>query len=154
LKGASQLMMGILGPDEIEDVLRSERIGRIACVSDGWPYLVPITYVYDGGEYVFSHSAEGEKVAAMRRNRQVCFEVEQIRDVSNWRTVVTRGVFEELPRDAEERAMDLLAGRFAWVRPGEVPRDRQEESRRRGGVMRPVLFRIHLVERSGRFQLS
>jgi nitroimidazol reductase NimA-like FMN-containing flavoprotein (pyridoxamine 5'-phosphate oxidase superfamily) len=147
-------MMGILGPDEIEDVLRSERIGRIACDSDGWPYIVPVTYVYDGGEYVFSHSAEGEKIAAMRKNRQVCFEVEQIRDAANWRTVVTRGVFEELLRDADERAMDLLAGRFAWVRPGEAAPDRREEARRREGVLRPVLFRIRLVARSGRFQLS
>src|SRR6516165_8394548 len=67
------VMMGNLKADEIEDVLRSEVIGRIACVADGWPYIVPVTYVYDGGEYVFSHSAEGEKVAAMRKNPQVCF---------------------------------------------------------------------------------
>jgi uncharacterized protein len=147
-------MMGNLKAEEIEDVLRSEMIGRIACVTDGWPYIVPVTYVYDGGEYVFSHSAEGEKVAAMRKNPQVCFEVEQIKSVSNWRTVIMRGLFEELPRDGEERAMDLLAGKFAWIRPGEQPRDRQEEIHRRAGIVRPVLFQMRILERFGRFELS
>jgi nitroimidazol reductase NimA-like FMN-containing flavoprotein (pyridoxamine 5'-phosphate oxidase superfamily) len=148
-------MMGNLNADEIEDVLRSEVIGRIACVApDDWPYIVPVTYVYDGGEFVFAHSADGEKVEAMRRNPRVCFEVEQIRSVTNWRTVIARGRYEELPRDAEERAMDLLAGKFAWVRPGGPPPDRHEESHRRAGVVRPVLFRIQLLERFGRFALS
>jgi nitroimidazol reductase NimA-like FMN-containing flavoprotein (pyridoxamine 5'-phosphate oxidase superfamily) len=148
-------MMGSLSADEIEDVLRSEVIGRIACVApDGWPYIVPVTYVYDGGEYVFAHSAEGEKVDGMRRNPRVCFEVEQIRSMTNWRTVVARGRFEELQRDAEERALDLLAGKFAWVAPGAPSHDRHEDSHRRAGVVRPVLFRIQLLERSGRFALS
>src|SRR5579859_3007022 len=117
-------MMGNLGVDEIEDVLRSEMVCRIAYVEDGWPTIVPVTYVYDGGDYVFSHSADGHKIAAMRKNTRVCFEVEQIRSVANWRTVVARGTFEELPRDAEERAMDLLAGRFAWVHPGSSAQNR------------------------------
>ena len=103
-------MMGNLTPDQIEEVLRSEVIGRIACVADGWPYIVPITYVYDGGEFVFSHSAEGRKIEAMRQNPQVCFEVEQIKSIASWRTVIARGRFEPLARDAEERAMDLLGG--------------------------------------------
>ena len=64
-------MMGNLTLDQIEEVLRTEVIGRIACVADGWPYIVPITYVYDGGEFVFSHSAEGRKIEAMRQNPQV-----------------------------------------------------------------------------------
>jgi nitroimidazol reductase NimA-like FMN-containing flavoprotein (pyridoxamine 5'-phosphate oxidase superfamily) len=144
-------MMGNLGVDEIEDVLRSEIIGRIGCIADGWPYIVPVTYVYDGGEFVFAHAAEGEKVAAMRKNPQVCFEVEQIQSTANWRTVIARGRFEELPRDAEERAMDLLAGKFAWTAPGSPSRERREDVHRRAGIVRSVLFRIRLLEKSGRF---
>jgi uncharacterized protein len=146
-------MMGNLTSDQIEDVLRSEIIGRIACVADGWPYIVPVTYVYDGGEFVFSHSAAGRKTEAMRKNTQVCFEVEQIHSVSNWRTVIARGRFEELERDDEERAMDLIAGRFAWVPPGTTLPDRGEGVHRREGIVRSILFRIRLLEKSGRFEL-
>ena len=147
-------MMGNLTQTEVEDVLRSEVVGRIACVADGWPYIVPVTYVYDGGDFVFSHAAEGRKTAAMRENRQVCFEVEQIRSMGNWRTVIALGRYEELARDEEERAMDLLAGQFAWGHGGTPPLDRREDVHRREGIVRPVLFRIRLLERSGRFAMS
>jgi uncharacterized protein len=147
-------MMGTLSPDEIEEVLRGEMIGRIACVADGWPYIVPVTYVYDGGEYVFSHSAEGRKVDAMRRAPRVCFEVEQLRGVANWRTVIARGTYEELPRDQHEATMDRLAQTFAWTVSGTAEHDRKEEIHRRAGVLRPVLFRIRLLDRSGRFAIS
>jgi nitroimidazol reductase NimA-like FMN-containing flavoprotein (pyridoxamine 5'-phosphate oxidase superfamily) len=146
-------MMGELQPDLVDYVLRTEVVGRIACVADGWPYIVPVTYVYDGGDLVFIHSAEGRKIEAMRKNPQVCFEVEQIRSMTNWRTVIARGRFEELPRDEEETTMDLLAGKFGWVPPGARPRDRHEEVHRREGVLRPILFRLRLVEKSGRFEL-
>jgi nitroimidazol reductase NimA-like FMN-containing flavoprotein (pyridoxamine 5'-phosphate oxidase superfamily) len=85
----------------------------------------------------------------MRSDRMVCFEVEQIRSISNWRTIVARGLYQELARDDEERAMDLLAGKFAWS--NETLRDRDETAHRREGLVRPILFRIELVERSGRF---
>ncbi len=147
-------MMGNLSADEIETVLRSEVVGRIACVSDGWPYIIPVTYVYDGGEFVFSHSQDGQKIAAMRANPQVCFEVEQIRSAANWRTVLARGRFEELQRDEEERVMAMLARQFVWSRPGGESQERHEDAHRRASVVRPVLFRIRLLDRTGRFELS
>jgi nitroimidazol reductase NimA-like FMN-containing flavoprotein (pyridoxamine 5'-phosphate oxidase superfamily) len=147
-------MMGNLSADEIETVLRSEVVGRIACVSDGWPYIVPVTYVYDGGENVFSHSQDGQKIAAMRANPQVCFEVEQVRSAANWRTVVARGRFEELQRDEEERVMAMLTRQFVWGRPDGEPQERHEDAHHRASVVRPVLFRIRLLDRTGRFELS
>jgi nitroimidazol reductase NimA-like FMN-containing flavoprotein (pyridoxamine 5'-phosphate oxidase superfamily) len=88
----------------------------------------------------------------MRSDRKVCFEVEQIRSTSDWRTVIARGLYSELARDEEERAMDLLAGRFAWGI--ESANDRNEAAHRREGLVRPILFQIELVERSGRFAHS
>jgi nitroimidazol reductase NimA-like FMN-containing flavoprotein (pyridoxamine 5'-phosphate oxidase superfamily) len=147
-------MMGALNADEIEDVLRNEVIGRIGFVSDGWPCVVPITYVYDGGDYVYFHSTEGSKTDAMRKDARVCFEVEQIRAMGNWRTVVARGTVEKVAVDEDEQAMDLIAQKFAWSGPGAGPRDRQEEAHRLDGVTRPLVFRIRLMDRYGRFQLS
>ena len=145
-------MMGALDDDRIDEVLREELVGRIAYVADGWPHIVPVTYVYDGTQHLFVHSAEGHKIAAMRKNPQVAFEVEQIREMASWRTVTMRGLYEELSRDAEERAMDLLAGKFLWAPGGTPPRERHEEIHRREGIVRPVLFRIRIIERIGRFQ--
>jgi nitroimidazol reductase NimA-like FMN-containing flavoprotein (pyridoxamine 5'-phosphate oxidase superfamily) len=147
-------MMGELSTREIDEVLRSEVLGRIGCVADGWPYVVPINYVYDG-EFVYSHSPLGLKVRAMRDHPLVCFEVEQIRSMSNWRTVVARGRFEELFHDQEERAMGLISTRLARIETSASAQlVEQEDLLRREGFRRPILFRILLQERTGRFELT
>ncbi|MCX6481183.1 MAG: pyridoxamine 5'-phosphate oxidase family protein [Mycobacterium sp.] len=50
---------------QIEQLLASEVIARIGCISDGRVYVVPVTYVYDG-TYVWGHAMNGAKLAAMR----------------------------------------------------------------------------------------
>lgn len=147
-------MMGSLTEKEIDEVLRAEMIGRIAYLAEGRPYIVPVTYVYSSQGYVFSHSAEGHKIASLRKHPEVCFEVEQIRSMSNWRTVVARGTFEEVTHDKDETMMDFIARLHASGPPGARVRDRHEDVHRREGVAREVLFRIHLHEISGRFELA
>jgi nitroimidazol reductase NimA-like FMN-containing flavoprotein (pyridoxamine 5'-phosphate oxidase superfamily) len=145
-------MIGQLTPEQIEDVLRSEVIARIACVYDGRPYIVPVTYVYDG-ESAYVHSAPGAKILAMRENPNVCFEVEQIRSMANWRTVVAQGTFEELFFDAHERALDLLAAKFDPLQTSESARPgRREDVHRQEGVSRPIVYRIRLQSKTGRFE--
>ena len=145
-------MIGDLSASQIDDVLRSEVVGRIGCVAQGYPYVVPITYVYDG-EFVYGHTNEGLKLRAMRENPLVCFEVEQIRSMRNWRCVIARGHFEQLWSDDAEQALDLFAARLAPVAQGDGSyRDRDEAAHREEGVIRPILFQIRLVDRTGRYQ--
>ncbi|WP_394842363.1 pyridoxamine 5'-phosphate oxidase family protein [Pendulispora brunnea] len=131
-------MMGALSAKEADEVLESQSLGRIGYIADGKPWIVPVTYIYDG-TCAYVHSAEGSKVVAMRSNPHICFEVEDVVDMGHWRSVVAQGVFEELWRDDEERVMDLLATRFAppfsWGDPAAPPR--HEEAHRGEGVVRP-----------------
>ncbi len=149
-------MIGSLTPQEIEEVLESQVLGRVACIAAGRPYVVPVTYVYDGElAHVYIHSAEGTKVRAMRENPNVCFEVEQIRDMANWKTVIAQARFEELWVDREERAMALLASRFSPLHVSGTARPAaREEAHRQHGVSRPVLYRLCLLEKSGRYEAT
>ena len=54
-------MLGELTSDEIDELLRTEAIGRIGCYAFGQPYVVPVTYAYDG-DSVYGHSREGLKL--------------------------------------------------------------------------------------------
>ena len=146
-------MLGELDVRQIDEVLRSEDIGRLGCIASGWPYVVPVTYVYDGGS-VYAHSGEGLKLRAMRENPLVCFEVEQIRSMANWRTVVVRGRFEELSSEEEDRAIALLTTRLVRTEMSETARLMQHEDVvQREGICRPVLFRIRVQDKTGRFEL-
>jgi nitroimidazol reductase NimA-like FMN-containing flavoprotein (pyridoxamine 5'-phosphate oxidase superfamily) len=147
-------MIGELHAAEIDEVLRTEVIGRIGCVANGWPYVVPVGYVYEG-DSVYAQSPEGLKLQAMRENPMVCFEVEQIRSMSNWRSVIVHGRFEELFHDQQERPMGVIRARLAHLDTSASVRVvEQDDVHARAGFHRPVLFRIHVQDRSGRFELG
>ncbi|MDC1504172.1 pyridoxamine 5'-phosphate oxidase family protein [Winogradskyella sp.] len=83
-------MLGNLNSRQIEHVLQSLIIGRIGCHADNKTYVVPVTYAYDG-TYVYGHTKEGLKIEMMRKNPSVCFEVDVMENMSNWRSVIAWG---------------------------------------------------------------
>ena len=137
-------MIGLLTDEEIEATLRRHRVGRIGCSANDRPYVVPITYAYDG-EFVYGYSGLGRKIEVMREQPLVCFEVDEIDGDASWRGVIAEGVFEEISGDAARRdALERLKsvnGRNSGVVPRSLDAD--------GPI---VLFRIRLTERSGRFE--
>src|SRR5918996_5405367 len=105
--------MGIireLPTEEIDALLRTAIVGRIACcghgaTGDGRPYLVPLAYGYDGAA-VYAHSGPGRKLRLMRANPLVTFEVDAAEAPDRWRSVIAEGAYEELSA-AEEIARAL-----------------------------------------------
>jgi nitroimidazol reductase NimA-like FMN-containing flavoprotein (pyridoxamine 5'-phosphate oxidase superfamily) len=101
-------MLGNLSEEEIENLLKRQVIGRIACHTEGNIYIVPTNYIYDGTS-IISHATQGKKIEMMRINPEVCFEVEDIQSVFRWQTVIAWGRFEEITDPKERgRAMQGL----------------------------------------------
>ncbi len=144
-------MLGELNERQIEHVLRSEVIGRIGCIAEGRPYVLPITYVYDG-TCVYGHSVDGVKMRAMRSEPSVCFEVEHVDNLANWQSVIAWGTYEEVRGEEAEAGMRLLVDRLMplLVSSTSGPPDganAEESSGRHAAV-----YRIRLGERTGRFE--
>jgi nitroimidazol reductase NimA-like FMN-containing flavoprotein (pyridoxamine 5'-phosphate oxidase superfamily) len=133
----------VLPPDEIEQLLRTAIVGRIACcghgtVGDGRPYVVPLAYGYDG-EAIYAHSGPGRKLDFMRAEPRVSFEVDTAEAPDRWRSVIAEGTFEEITApDEREHAL-----RTIYPPPATLPAL---------GAM-TVVFRIRLTARSGRYEL-
>ncbi len=104
-------MLGELDHRQIEEILHAEVVARLGCISDGQVYVVPVTYVYDG-TYVYGHAMDGAKLRAMRTHPQVCVEVEQVDDLSNWRSVIAWGIFEECRGPDWDAGLALLIERI------------------------------------------
>jgi nitroimidazol reductase NimA-like FMN-containing flavoprotein (pyridoxamine 5'-phosphate oxidase superfamily) len=147
-------MMGQLNNQEIEKLLSSQVVGRIGCHSEGLTYVVPISYAYDG-QCVYCHTHEGMKVNMMRKNSRICFEVDHMRNMANWQSVIGWGEFEELTdKEQRNKALEKLAGRILRLVAGEsvllstdwpfAPNDL--------GKVTGVVFRIRLREKTGRFE--
>ena len=97
--------------EEIDALLREQVVGRVGCHVDGFTYVVPLIYAYDG-EAVYVASIEGQKVEMMRANPSVCFEVDEY-GPEGWRSAIVHGVYEELGEGEVPTALALLRERFA-----------------------------------------
>ena len=131
-------------------LLNDSRIGRLACVRDGQPYVVPISFAADGN-YLYGFSLVGQKVEWMRQNPKVCVQIDELHDMRNWRSLVIYGRFEELPdrlghKIQRERAWALLSRHAQWWEPGALKPATEAPA--------PHLFyRISIDEMSGRQSL-
>ncbi len=143
-------MIVTLPDDDVERLLSEQFVGRIGCYADGRTYVVPIAYAYVGG-CVYAHSTNGAEIRMMRRNPNVCFEVDRADALSNWSSVIAWGTYEELHGEAGDDPMQMLllqfldqkarsaAHSFAPDRPGISEED-------------AVVYRIRLTEKIGCFE--
>ena len=149
-------MLGKLNRSQIDHLLQAEVVGRIGCYGNGKSYIIPITYVYDG-EYIICHTAEGMKTNMMHANPEVCFQVDQIDNMANWRSAIIWGKYHELKGKQAEEALLKLVNRMH-------PLIASETSRPKHGLERPhepavsgsplVVFTIKVEEATGRFEKS
>jgi nitroimidazol reductase NimA-like FMN-containing flavoprotein (pyridoxamine 5'-phosphate oxidase superfamily) len=136
-----------LTPAECRDVLTRSHLGRLACARAGQPYVIPISFDFDG-EHVYSFATLGQKVVWMRDNPLVCLEVDDIVDKFNWTTVVVFGRYQELKTRAEhlgakDRARELFELREEWWQPAAAKTQAPEKHV-------PIVYRITIDRISGR----
>src|SRR5450755_1970860 len=100
-------MVGTLTEVEIDALLAEQQFARLGCHLEGKTYVVPISYALDGARIV-GQTTLGLKIEMMRGNPDVCVEVDDVKDLTNWRSVILSGRYEELTGIEAVRAEGLL----------------------------------------------
>lgn len=149
-------MIGKLTDEEIEEVLNNNIIGRIGCNDGEKTYVVPVNYVYDGS-CIIGHSIMGLKIEIMRANPRICFEIDEIKNFTNWKSVIVWGNYEELTDEEEKyNAMQLFVNKTLHLKISEsaIPPEISEKRvhPRSPGNIKPIIYRIAITEKSGRFE--
>jgi nitroimidazol reductase NimA-like FMN-containing flavoprotein (pyridoxamine 5'-phosphate oxidase superfamily) len=148
-------MIATLSSGQIEQLLHEQVVGRIGCHADGRTYVVPTTYAYRDGAIV-CHTGDGLKVRMMRENPEVCFEVEDLRHLPRWSSVIAFGRYEELEGEDADRAMKQLEERLAATPPSLASMPWQgagiADAVRRTSRS-DVMFRIVIKEKTGRYDV-
>ena len=148
-------MFGKLENDQVEKVIADNFIGRLGCHADGKTYVVPISYAYDDG-FIYARTFEGLKISMMRKNPNVCFQIDEMENMANWKSVVAWGVFEELTGEEErneglqkliERILPDISSDTVKLSP-QWPFPTEDYTKIEG-----IVFRIRLTEKSGRFEM-
>lgn len=149
-------MIGNLNTEKIKQVLEQNTIGRIGCNADGKTYVVPVNYVFDGNS-IICHSLPGLKIDIMRKNPDVCFEVDEMKDSSNWRSVILQTRYQELTEERERyAAMKLFVDRMMRLKISEtaiLPELTTERVHPRSpGHIKPIIYRLIIQEMTGRYE--
>ena len=101
---------------------------------DGYPYAVPLSYLYHQGKLYFHCAKSGHKLDALRREPKASFcvvaqdQVAPLEYTTLYRSVIVFGRLRELEDDGEKRAaIEALALKYA---PQDTPAHREEAIRR------------------------
>lgn len=103
------------------DVLRRGTAGVLATAGDdGYPYAVPLSYLYHEGKIFYHGAKDGHKIDAILRNEKVSFcVIDQDKVVPKefttyYRSVIVFGKAHIMEDEAEKRnAIEKLAARYS-----------------------------------------
>jgi nitroimidazol reductase NimA-like FMN-containing flavoprotein (pyridoxamine 5'-phosphate oxidase superfamily) len=150
-------MLGKLTEPQIEKLLHDEVIGRIGCCRDGFIYVVPINYAYDG-EFIYAHSKDGLKIKMMRQNPEICFEIDTYKKNGDRKSVILWGTYEELKTIKSQRsAMKVFTAQMARqiATLKAMPSHGFVKGVKKGNdPFKSVVFRIRIREKTGRFEVK
>jgi len=136
----------------LEDILSNQVICRLAMVDGDRPYIIPVNYGYREG-CLYIHSApEGKKLELLRKNPEVCFEVEDSVEIlkgeracdwsTRYRSVVGYGTVEILSDDAsKQQGLEVIMAQHGA--PDLIEFDP-------GNMHRMVILKIRITSISGK----
>ncbi|MCX7877256.1 MAG: pyridoxamine 5'-phosphate oxidase family protein [Ignavibacteria bacterium] len=143
--------------NSISNILIRNYTARLGCSDGNEVYVVPITYVYDG-ENILSHSNEGKKINIMRKNPEVCIEIDEVDDIFNWRSVIATGIFEELSGDESVKAFSKIYEKLSGIMKKSATEDTHPHidkptlHKRDISLNSTIVYRIKLIKITGRFE--
>lgn len=140
-----------LSNEECLNFLKEIKFGRLGCVRDKQPYVVPIYFVCDE-KHIYGFTKLGQKIRWIRENPLVCVEADQVIDHLHWTSVVVLGKYQELSdksslRGLREYALELLQQRTMWWQPAVV---NTCDSKSTDKPAEHIFYRIRIDEISGR----
>jgi len=130
---------------EIEAMLLRNKVGRLAFSFHDRVDVQPIHYVYERG-WLYGRTSEGEKIASLAHNQWVAFEIDEIDDTFDWKSVVIHGSLWILHPRGSPRAEEVWAKAAELVSkivPGALTEDDPVG-------FRQILFRIAVSDVRGR----
>ncbi|MCC8407658.1 pyridoxamine 5'-phosphate oxidase family protein [Mucilaginibacter sp. UR6-1] len=148
-------MLGELTQIQAVELLTKHLTGRLGCHADGVTYVVPVNYVFKDNT-IYSHSASGKKIDMMRKNPDVCFEVDELQSIFKWKSVIAWGRFVEISDIAEkQQVMQSIIHRIMPLvttphgHPSHGITDHESDI---GDKVELVIYKIVIDKITGRFE--
>ncbi|MBX0296122.1 pyridoxamine 5'-phosphate oxidase family protein [Haloarcula nitratireducens] len=112
IEGLTDFGMSEMSDEEIEGFLTSQSMGTLGLPTETEPYLVPMSYGYDGGSrlyFYFVVGNESRKAELASRAESASFLVYSAETAFNWESVRLTGTIRELPGDRRDHVEETAA---------------------------------------------
>lgn len=139
-------------PALVRAILADAPCCRVAMVDGDRPYVIPVSFVLDG-DALFVHSADhGKKLRILRKNPNVCFEVDAAVEVApakdacgvgmRFRSAVGFGTVDFVEDSAEKaRVLRLFVDKYAPAAGREMPPHE---------IAKTVVWRVAIARMTGK----
>lgn len=137
-----------------KEILKQNFVGHLAFIDGAHPYVLPITYWYDPtAEQIISYASDGHKTRSMRLNPSVCLCVDEILSVSEWRSVLVHGEYQEIKGSDAKFLLHRFAEGVKEVisqKEHKNPQFIHEFSSKMQSEKTPIVYRLKITEMTGR----
>lgn len=121
----------LLSEEEVLRILNSENAGVLSLIGDeGYPYGVPISYVYSDGVFYFHSAKSGHKIDAIKNNQKASFTIIEKNTIvkeeytTYFRSIIAFGKISII--ENEEEKFDTLFKLADKFNPGDIERHKKE----------------------------
>lgn len=102
-----------LSREDALGLLANAPVAHIGLISDGRPYVTPMSFVVDEDKILF-RTVAGKKLEALRQDPRVCIEASKFDSESGeWASVIVTGTAVELDNSLGQRAVEKLFEKYA-----------------------------------------
>jgi nitroimidazol reductase NimA-like FMN-containing flavoprotein (pyridoxamine 5'-phosphate oxidase superfamily) len=134
-----------LDRSEIDEILGRNNVGRIAFTMHDRVDIEPINYVFDSG-WIYGRTSHGTKLSTIAHHPWIAFEVDEVKGLFEWKSVVVKGAFYLVDADTPVRQDPAFARGVELLRQ-LIPETLTAHD---PTPFRHSVFRIHLDEVTGR----
>lgn len=135
--------------DACIELLARNHVGRMAFSFHDRIDIQPLHYVYDDG-WLYGRTSAGSKLETLEHHQWVAFEVDEIRDLFDWMSVVVYGAFRPIDpfgTDREQAAAERAVTLLRRLVPGTLSASDPMPHR-------AILFRVSVDDVAGRAAYS
>jgi nitroimidazol reductase NimA-like FMN-containing flavoprotein (pyridoxamine 5'-phosphate oxidase superfamily) len=137
---------------EMDEIIKTARVCRLAMLDGSRPYIVPLSFGYDGSALYFHSAPTGKKIDLLRKGGAVCFELEAAVAAApadmpcKWgmayRSIIGDGRVEFIDApEARRRALDIIMAHYS---------DRPSFEYTDAELRRVSVFRVVIGEMTGK----
>lgn len=87
----------------IQNLLTEQGVGVLSMANDGVPYGIPLSFGYDGEEYIYflfvGYSEDWRKVTFAEQSDEVSFLVFDVESDERWRSAIVTGSLDRITPD-------------------------------------------------------